>query len=439
MKCGNCGLESDIQEAFLVKKRWAGLVKRAYCPACREKIFIREQLISILLIAAILAVLDAYTFRHGVWSVAADMTFLVLITYPVIAAHELAHALAGKLFGVRVFAVRIGFGRRIFSRRWGGTSWELYPWPFGGGSLMASPPQSGNRARIFGAVLAGPAVHVFLILMAAAFQIILLILQGWTGVRAAGLFHWTSLFLFLNLVILAGNLLPTSSAGATGQLSNDGWQLLHLLLQNPAEESARSQAYFIMESKYASERNDNESALRWIERGMAVHPDQPILQLMRGIVFIQLRRFTEARDAFRTLLSSYEAKDPYRKYILYNNIAYADVLLRNPELLPEADRYSEEAVRQIGWESSVIGTRGAVLIETGRVEEGIRLLQRALVDSREESGKASDAYHLAVAERRRGNEAESRRYLALTRKCDPNFYLLESPGWELPAAVTPSR
>ncbi len=120
-------------------------------------------------------------------------------------------------------------------------------------------------------------------------------------------------------------------------------------------------------------------------------------------------------------------------------MAYADVLIRNPDLWPEADRYSEEAIRQIGWETSVIGTRGAVLIETGRVEEGIRLLRQALAHNKEDSGKASDAFHLAVAEQRRGNEAESRRYLALTRKYDPNFYLLDSPGWELPAAATTSR
>jgi tetratricopeptide (TPR) repeat protein len=312
-------------------------------------------------------------------------------------------------------------------------------WPFGGGTLMVAPPQPGDRVCMFAAVLAGPAMHVFLILMAAAIQMIFLILQGWAGVHTMDLFHWTSLFLFANLILLLGNLLPTRSGGGAGQLHTDGWQLLHLLFQKPAEETSRSQAYFMMESREASERNDENSALRWIERGMAAHPDQPVLLLMRGIVFMKMRRFSEARDAFLALLSSEEAKDPYRKYILYNNVAYADVLLRNPDLLPEADRYSGEAIRQIGWESSVIGTRGAVLMETGRVEEGIHLLQKALADNREDSGKASDAFHLAVAEQRRGNEAESRRYLALARKYDPHYYLLDSPGWELPAAPMPSR
>ncbi len=438
MKCSNCGLESDIPEAFLVKKEWAGLVKRTYCPACREKIFIREQLFSILLVAVFLAVLDSFTFRHGAWSVTADMVFLIAVTYPVIAAHELAHASAGRLLGVRVFAVRVGYGRKLFSRRGFGISWEVNLWPFGGGTLMAAPPQSGNRARMFGAVLAGPAVHVLLLAATAVFQIVLLILQGWAGIQAAGVFHWTSLFLFLNLVLLAGNLLPTRSGGAAGQLGTDGWQLLHLLLQNPKEESNRSQAYFMMESRDASERDDNESALQWIERGMAAHPDQPLLILMRGTILLKIRRFAEARDAFLSLLSSDEAKDPYRKYILYNNVAYTDVLIRNPDLWPEADRYSGEALRQIGWEASVIGTRGAVLTEIGRMEEGILLLKQALAESREDSGKASNAFHLAVAEQRRGNEAESRRYLALTRKYDPYFYLLDYPGWGLPAAATPA-
>jgi tetratricopeptide (TPR) repeat protein len=429
MKCNRCGLESDIREAFVVRKRWAGLVTRSFCPACWEKQFVLEQVFSLALVTSLIALLDALTFQRGPIRVAADMLFIVLINYPVIAAHELAHAAAGKALGIRVFKVIIGNGRILFSRRWAGIGWEWHMWPFGGGTLMASPPhQAGSRARFFGAVLAGPAMHVLLIAAAVMLQVFLLILQGWFGVRAMDLLHWASLFFFINLILLINNLWPAKSGSAAGQLGTDGWQLLHLLLQKPEEVENRDVAYYWLESMDASERNDELEALRWIDQGLAGKPEQIGLRGLRGNVLLKLKRFTEAREVYQHLLFSKEAGEPYFKYLTYNNIAYADILMRDPALLPEADRYSDEALKQIGWSSAVIGTRGAVLVEMGRLEEGIRLLKEALEKSKEGGGKASNAYHLAVAERKRGNESESHRYLQLTRKYNPHFFLLDESG-----------
>lgn len=429
MKCTRCGLESDIREAFVVRKRWAGLAARTLCPACRENQFILEQIYSIAIVMILIALLDALTFQRGVVKVTADMLFIILISYPVIAAHELAHAAAGKALGVRIFRVAVGYGRILFSWRWAGIDWELHLWPFGGGTQMAYPPrQSGSRARFFGAVLAGPAMHVLLIAAAGVLPMILLILQGWFGVRAVDLLHWATLFSFINLVLLFSNLWPAKSGSAGGQPGTDGWQLLHLLLQKPEEQENRALAYYWLESMALLERNDDSGALRWIDQGLALNPEQPILRGLRGNALLKLKRFAEAREVYLELLSVESVKEPAFKHMVYNNIAYADILLQDPELLPEADRFSEEALRQIGWSSAVIGTRGAVLVEMGRLEDGIRFLKDALEKSRENGGKASNAYHLAVAERKRGNESESRRYLQLTRKYNPQYFLLDESG-----------
>ncbi len=438
MKCSHCGLESDLQDAFIKRKHWFGLVKRAYCPACWEKVFIREQLESIVIIAVFVAIVDAFTFRHGAWSVAADVLSLVVISYPIIVAHELAHALVGGVLGIRVFKIRIGHGPALFSRRGFGISWELNLWPFGGGTLMIAPPQPGNRARMFAAVLAGPVVHVVLLAAGSVFQTVLLTLEGWFGTQVAVMVNWTWIFLSLNLLLLIGNLLPTRSVGASGRLGTDGWELLHLLLQKPEEEKNWNLAYYWMEAMDSMERSDHAAALRWTEQGLRLHPEQPGLTVLRGNALIKLKRFAEARGIYAGVLPFKEAKEPVFRYTLYNNIAFADILLKDPQWLPEADQYSAEALRHIGWSPAIIGTRGAVLVEMGRPDEGIRLLLQAMAKEINTSDKASDAFHLAVAERWRGNDAESRRYLALARKYDPNFFLLDSPGWEWPAAATSS-
>jgi tetratricopeptide (TPR) repeat protein len=434
MKCNSCGLESDIPEAFVTRRRWVGLVTRRYCPACWEKMFLREQLESLTVLGGFLAVLDALVFHEGALRLTVDILFFVLVNFPVIVAHELSHAAACQVLGVRVFKVIIGFGRKLFSLRAADITWELHLWPFGGGTLLGCPPKPGRRARLFGAVLAGPAMNFALMIPTVFLLYFFMALQDWLGVDTAVFRHWTLLFLLINGLLLLLNLIPWKGGSAFGQAGTDGWQLLHLLLQQPEVDSARTDAYYIMETMNAMERGEYDAALRWAEQGLAAKPDQPVLRLLRGNLFIKQRRFTEARDVYTALLATEEGNKPYFRYNLYNNIAYADVLVRNPELLPEADRYSEEALRQTGWEAGVIGTRGLVLVELGRLEEGIRLLKQSLERTRDDAGKASEAYHLGVGERRRGNHAESNRYFELARKLDPRLYLWGFAAEEKPVS-----
>ncbi len=425
MRCSRCGVESEIEQAFTVRKTWAGLVTRTYCPLCWEKVYIRGQLFSVAGMVLLVAMLDTLYFGRGVEKVLLDFLFLALINFPLVVAHELAHTAAGLLLGIRIFRVMIGYGRVLTSGRMFGITWELRVWPFGAGTLMASPPQSGSRWRMFGAILAGPALHAVLLGAAVVFQFLLLILQGWFGVKAAALINGTGLFIFYNLVLLIFNAIPMRAGVPFGQTGTDGLQMLQQAFLKPKQQELQFQSYYVMEALDAGERNDMDAARRWIEQGLARFPEQPALRISQGVNWVKQKKFPEAREVFLSLLPSEEAKKPFFKNLMLNNIAYADILMRDPELLPEADRYSAEAFRQLRWEPSIIGTRGAVLVEMNRLEEGIGLLKEALEKQKDASGKASDAYHIAVAEGRRGNVEESRRYFELARKYDPNLYLFE--------------
>ena len=59
------------------------------------------------------------------------------------------------------------------------------------------------------------------------------------------------------------------------------------------------------------------------------------------------------------------------------------------------------------------------------------MLKQAMAKRKEPVEKASDAYHLALAENRRGNIKESRRYYQLIRKYDPKYFLLDSLAQEI--------
>jgi len=87
-------------------------------------------------------------------------------------------------------------------------------------------------------------------------------------------------------------------------------------------------------------------------------------------------------------------------------IAWSDLFLGDPALLEEADVYSQEALGASPKYAYYQSTRGAVLVSTGKVEEGISMLSRAYSHHQDRHARASVAYWLGIAEARRGNYAK---------------------------------
>jgi len=112
-------------------------------------------------------------------------------------------------------------------------------------------------------------------------------------------------------------------------------------------------------------------------------------------------------------------------FLLLENIAYTNILINRVDLLQEAAIYSAEAYQNAPWEPAIIGTRGAVLVELGQLDEGIMLLKVAMAKHSSAQGKAANACHAAIGESRRGNVSESQHYFHIARSLDPQCYLLE--------------
>jgi regulator of sigma E protease len=102
--------------------------------------------------------------------------FLVAISILVV-AHEFGHYLAARLAGVKVLRFSLGFGRPVFSRRFGRdqTEWTVAALPLGGFVKMlderegevpaAEAHRSFNRATVWrriGVVIAGPTANFLL-------------------------------------------------------------------------------------------------------------------------------------------------------------------------------------------------------------------------------------------------------------------------------------
>jgi tetratricopeptide (TPR) repeat protein len=263
-----------------------------------------------------------------------------------------------------------------------------------------------------------------LILAALTVLAFLLILRVWFTIDTSTVSHWINLFLACNLLIVIFNLLPVKAATPFGQLGTDGWQLFHLAFQKPDEQEIQDQSYYVTEALDGLRRSDPDAALRWTEQGLVKYPDHPALRNAQAAALIETKRYSEAREVLASMLASEETKNSPIKFLLYNNIAYADLLLQNPDLLPEAEKYSADAYRQMWWMPEIIGTRGMVLVELGSLEEGMSLLRKAMGKSKNSRSRAANACHLAIAESRAGHAEKGRRYFELARKLDPKCHLL---------------
>src|SRR5437899_718562 len=80
------------------------------------------------------------------------------LDHVIILLHELGHAAAAWLLGMRVFGVRVGRDKVMFNRMWGGVTYEIHWLPFGGFTNVGHRTPQWLRTRHMVMVAAGPAV-----------------------------------------------------------------------------------------------------------------------------------------------------------------------------------------------------------------------------------------------------------------------------------------
>ena len=110
-------------------------------------------------------------------------------------------------------------------------------------------------------------------------------------------------------------------------------------------------------------------------------------------MLIHARRYEESSAEYATLLETpgfMAAKLPVLAVALVsNNCAWANVMLDDPQALKFADAASAKAIDLAANNPSVLGTRGLVLIEMGKVKAGRKLLTRSLKLHRQTAARAA--------------------------------------------------
>jgi Tfp pilus assembly protein PilF len=417
-QCAKCGVESTVKEAFNQIGRKEAVFPIFLCLECLIKKKARSHLDTYLILLFFGIFFYFVVPYSGIRIIYFQLLAGMMLFIPLIFLHEMAHALTTKALGLRVFGIYIGVGDVTFTTRFFGFRWYLRRYLLGGATIFSGPDMPWYRLRRFLIILAGPALHALLIGL-------MVFIRQYTVITNFWLDQFVTINLYTNLVILLVNLFPHHVVTAAGMAGTDGWVLINMLLGKEKDLEKNCAMYYVQEAVDAVDRGQPAEAKNWIEQGLARYPNEATTVNGIGYVYSVLNQPQKARPFFVRALEMSEGQSQLLYYMAMNNIAYTNTMIEDPALLEQADDYSAQAYQNLPWEPAIIGTRGAVLVWKGQVEQGIELLKTSMARTPDNHGKASNACGIALGEIRRGNRSEAQKYLDAARKLDPQCQMIE--------------
>ena len=155
-----------------------------------------------------------------------------------------------------------------------------------------------------------------------------------------------------------------------------------------------------------------------------------MLENSRAVIHLDREDYAAARAGFVQLLDRPELAGISRAMVK-NNLAWVDIMLGTHDALDEADAMSEAAYKAFTRMPYFMGTRGAVLIERGRIEDGIKLVRQSLGCHSEPRARAARYCYLAIAAGRLGRTEEAKKHLEHARSADAKSKLIPRVEQEL--------
>ncbi|MFO1447050.1 MAG: hypothetical protein U1F61_02640 [Opitutaceae bacterium] len=339
----------------------------------------------------------------------------LIISYLLIVVHEAGHVLVAYLVGIRIHAVTIGQWRRIIELRLATmiVTFRLIP---GMGYVVPVPSvNSLSRIRATPFLLGGVAAELIVVVVAlnslpSPQQIVHfpdgILAFSATAVIVIGGFH------------LLLSLLPCDTSVEGKVFQSDAKHLLNLWTK--AEEVARLRTflYELHEAEVLVGLREFGPAIEKLQSLSQRHPDRPSLVKHIGVLHEENGDDTSAESTWRRLLKDPDL--PTTEAVEMLDLLSCLLLYRERrDLLQEADGWSQKALQLAPAAITLKGTRGSVLVELGRYEDGIGLLLEVARRSECRVDRVVSSAYLAKAFSCNGNTAEAKRWMDRARSLNP--------------------
>jgi len=195
-------------------------------------------------------------------------------------------------------------------------------------------------------------------------------------------------FILPNVLLAAFNLIPYRISYQGVKIPNDGLNLLKIPFEEIKKLEKNIKAYDLFEAFEYYESKEYDRAIKIYEEYLSYDNKELAVIMNLSIMYIKKGNYDKALSLLKdneNLLNIKKNKN-YRA-LYYNNLAWIYLIKQEIE---NADEYSKKAIELNSKENIFQGTRGAVLIENGKIVEGINILKK-LVDFNFPNGKTLSA------------------------------------------------
>lgn len=359
-----------------------------------------------------------------------DLVNYLLFLPVVIVAHEAGHALASVFLGHRIFEIRIGAGPAVRFTV-GRTQLVIGVLPLGGHVASGSTSAHGFRWKRFVIIAAGPAMNAVMFGIVALMNLPSSLLRD---------------FAVVNAFVLINNLLPFSQRTPLGPQANDGLALVRTFFDQETELEEQRAGIATAEAQHLVERGNRTDARERVREALTIHPHSRVLRNWLGHDLIVSGQLAEARDMFWSLVDDDRhreggiprVRDSSSVAVHLNNLAWADLMLDDPELVLEANAASAKAIELLPGPSAIWGTRAFALIATSHFAEGIALAQKAFKKERDPKNRSQQASVVAIGYAKNWRFDDAEKWRTIASSLDPESSLLGRVNEEIAARRSPA-
>jgi len=329
--------------------------------------------------------------------------------------HELGHAIAAWLGNWTVFRFRVGAGAEWCRFKVRDTEVSFGAWPFSGFVLAVAKTPTFFRTKRLLFLLAGPAVDV--ILLAVFWR-----LSAMQYPRSLNwLFSAILLVLFFQLSMFCGSIFPRLARIEGRIIPNDMLQIWGALTTNRTDAHNQFVGHVFAAARTYLERGQTARAQATVEDAPIKPANWRLLdaRILWIHLLLLLERKEQAQQVKRNLLEISNSVNATRVEIL-DGLACLPIFYGHDDMLEEALGYINEAISEAPDEITLKGSKSSLLIELGRVDEGLNLLETVFESTQSENDRAICSYYRALAASRLGDQQRAQELLHAAFKQFPD-------------------
>ena len=217
----------------------------------------------------------------------------------------------------------------------------------------------------------------------------------------------------IEFLSLSGNLVPSELKIDRQNIQSDGQQIISILCTQNYELIFHDifETYKQQLQRY---KNDREILPKTF-LGNDVKTVQIFVEAQKCLYY---RDFEKAAELFLEVLRAKKNVSKPEKAFILDNLVSIVAIKGYKKYLNDADRWSREAIRLASQSKTLKGTRGAILVELGRYEEGKQMLLPLTEPENEALDIAISSCYIAKAEYFLGNTEKVNEWLANAKEID---------------------